>query len=195
MTAKEFMLEWSKSENNLNQISELRIEDLGLMQSTTSFLKIAGLPRDAPPFLSFCKDSDDIYEGVHRLTQIYDFLEPGFNKFVVIGSCSNGDPIVINNENNDRIEVLDHENNFSSEPFNSDISSMAGCLIAYRTFVQVVQMENGEDAYLNSNFSDEQVDTLRKSLRLADSEIFNRYGFWSSQLEMDLAMRNENLKQ
>ncbi|WP_036153804.1 SUKH-4 family immunity protein [Maribacter forsetii] len=192
MKPEEFKDIWTSEEDILNPINANRLNGLGLSETSIEFLKIAGLPRSAAPFLSFVTDSDDIYKGIKKLTNVYDFLEPKFDKYIVIGDCNDGDPIVINTEKNDQIEHLDHEDYFSSRLFNSDISSMTDCLIAYRNFVERVQKENGENAFMNSNFSDELFEKLKSDLNLADSKIMENNGFWAEQIEMDLEMREDS---
>lgn len=195
MNAEEFKKRWTESEDNLNPININRLNELGLSKSTIDFLTTAGLPYNSAPYLSFSKDSEDIYQGINKLTKVYNFLEPEFEKYIVIGSCSDGDPIVINTENNDSIEYLDHEDYFSSRPFNSCIYSIAECLIAYRNFVSVVLQENGEDAYLNSDFSDEHFTKLKQDLLMADTKIMCEKGFWNEQIEMDFHLREDSLNE
>nr|WKN34936.1 SUKH-4 family immunity protein [Tunicatimonas sp. TK19036] len=192
MKPEEFKKIWTDLEESLNTININRLRGLGLSKLTIDFLTSTGLPDSAAPFLSFAKDSDDIYEGVQKLTMIYDFLESEFEKYVVIGSCSDGDPIVVNTEKNDRIEYLDHEDYFTSRPFNSDVITMAGCLVAYRNFVSIIQNENGEDAFMNSDFTDEQFEKLKMDLMIADSKIMEHNCFWTEQLEMNIELREDN---
>ena len=139
-----------------------KLENLKLSKSSIDFLVISGLPQDAAPFISFCTDTTDKFEGINKLTTQYDFLDIEYEKYIVIGSCSDGDSIAINIENNDQIEWLDHDDLFSSMFFNSSINSLAECLVIYRDFILTVQKENGEDAYLNFNFTDMQFEKLKK---------------------------------
>jgi hypothetical protein len=192
MKPEEFKQIWTSQEDNLNPINVVRLNGLGLSKTSIEFLKIAGLPESAAPFLSFVKDSDDIYEGINKLTKVYDFLEPEFDKYVVIGSCNDGDPIVINIENNDQIEHLDHEDYFSSRPFNSNISTLANSLVAYSNFVSLLIAEKGEDAYFGSNFTNKEFEKLKLDLKMADSKIMENNGFWAEQIEMDLEMREDS---
>lgn len=192
MKPEEFKQIWTSKEDNLNPINVDRLNGLGLSKTSIEFLKTAGLPESAAPFLSFMKDSDDIYEGINKLTKVYDFLEPEFDKYVVIGSCNDGDPIVINTENNDQIEHLDHEDYFSSRPFNSNISALADSLVAYSNFVSLLIAEKGEDSYFDSNFTDKEFEKLKLDLKIADSKIMENNGFWAEQIEMDLEMREDN---
>jgi len=167
----EFKNKWIKEENNLNQISKSNLQDLNLSINTIEFLHYTGLPEDAAPFLSFNKDSEDIFESAQKLTTLYDFLEKEFEKYIVIGSCNDGDIIVINTNKNDQIECLDHENNFSSDFFNTNINNLVACFLTYRNFVNMTIKENGEEAYFESNFSDETHNQLKTNLFLADSQI------------------------
>ncbi|WP_430968554.1 SUKH-4 family immunity protein [Spongiimicrobium sp. 2-473A-2-J] len=191
MTPKEFEKQWISKKGNLNKISPSRLVNLGLSKPIIEFISISGLPNDAPPFLSFGSNTDDKYRGIHKLTKIYDFLEPGFDKYVVIGSCSDGDPIVINTLDNEKIEYLDHEDYFSPRFFNTSIISMAKSLLAYRDFVNNLLVENGEDAYLNCDFSDSQFEKLKHAIKKADNQTYANEGFWKIQLDMDLEMRED----
>jgi|RhiMetdeSRZDD1v2_1073273.scaffolds.fasta_scaffold15468_10 SUKH-4 immunity protein of toxin-antitoxin system len=193
MTAKQFKKAWVEHDDNLSPISAQRLGKLGLSKHTFEFLEKAGLPEDAAPFLSFCVDSDDIYYGISKLNEQYDLPETDFEKYVVIGSCSNGDPIAIDTEN-DEVKWLDHEDYFSSGFFNSSIYCLAECLIAYRNFVLTIIKDNGEDAFLNADFSDNHFAQLKEDLIRADERILTEKGFWHAQLEMDLAMRQDNKK-
>jgi hypothetical protein len=195
MKPEEFKHIWITQEDKLNPISINRLNGLGLSETSIEFLKTAGLPESAAPFLSFVKDLDDIYEGINKLTKVYDFLEPEFDKFIVIGTCNDGDPIVINTKNNDRIEHLDHEDYFSSRLFNSNIYALADSLVAYRNFVSLLIAEKGEDAYFDLNFTDGEFEKLKSDLKMADSKIIENNGFWAEQIEMDLEMREDSRKE
>lgn len=190
MTPQEFRSIWTKNGDILSPLSSRRLKGLKLLSSTSEFLASAGLPPDAAPFLSFAQDKDDIYFGINKLTDQYDFLDSRYEKYVVIGSCSDGDPIAINTDDSDQIEWLDHEDLFSSRFFNSSIMTLAGCLVAYRDFVLTVQMENGEDAVMNSDFSDNQFQKLQQALSAADDRAVKE-GFWKEQLEIELALRQD----
>lgn len=191
MTPEKFKRKWTATGDVLSPIAGERLKELDLKEDTKAFLINAGLPIDAAPFLSFATDTDDLIYGINKLVRQYDFLEPEFEKYVVIGSCSDGDPIAINTENNYQVEWLDHDDYFSSQFFNSSIEAMAVCLLAYREFVETVQQENGEDAFLDANFTDEQFDILIQKIREADGRAVSEEGFWKEQLEMDLEAREQ----
>lgn len=188
MDGLQFKKVWLQlSDDNLHAPYTLK-EHSHLTNETIFFLYQTGLPKDAAPFLSF-----DSTKDLKRITDIFNFLDSSYKRFTHIGSNSEGDPIVINTSNNDSIELLDHENNFSSTFFNSNINALASSLVAYQRFVSTVLNENGESAILNSNFTDAQYAKLRKELLFSDKNILIQKGFWMSELEILLANReNDN---
>ena len=194
MTPEQFRQIWTANGDNLSPLNPDNLVGLNLKPTTVDFLTFAGLPFDAAPFLSFVQNKADSYNTINNLTRHYDFLEPEYNRYVVIGSCSDGDVIAINTDDNDQIVWLDHEVCFSSRFFNSSINSLAECLLIYRDFVQTILKDNGENAYMNADFTDQQFETLKQKLATADSKAVTEDGFWKSNLEMELAMRQDNRK-
>jgi hypothetical protein len=195
MTPQEFKKIWTSTGDILTPFTSSRLLRLNLKPGTIDFLTQAGLPPDAAPFLTFAENSDDKYKGIVRLTDQFDFLEEEFKKWIVIGSCSDGDPIAINVDANDQIGWLDHDNYFEPAFFNSSIEALANCLIVYRDFVLTVQKENGQDAFMNSNFTDHQFETMKSKLLKADNNALADGGFWKQQIDMDLSMREHYKKE
>jgi hypothetical protein len=189
MTPLEFKKIWTSNGDTLSPFPSTRLHGLNLQPRTVEFLTQAGLPRDAAPYLSFVNDSEDKYEGTIRLTDQFDFLEDDFKKWIVIGSCSDGDPIAVKTESNDQIDCLDHDNYFEPGFFNSSIEALAECLVIYRDFIILIQRENGDDAYMDANFTDLQFEVLKNNLLKADKNVLADNGFWKRQLDLDLEMR------
>lgn len=194
MTPAQFIQSWTIDGAALSPLSYESLVNLNLQPATAEFLTQAGLPEDAAPFLSFVQSNAQRYNTINKLSAHFDFLEPEFDQYVYIGSCGDGDVIAIHTAGNDKVVWLDHEDNFTPRFFNSSIGSLAGCLVAYRDFIQAMQKDNGEDAYLNANFSDMHMDTLKQQMIGADPPVLTIDGFWKDTLEMDLAMREENRK-
>lgn len=189
MTPSEFKTIWTESDNSLCPLSISRLHNLNLKPSTIDFLTVAGLPDDVAPYLSFVKDVDDAYYGITKLTNQYDFLESEYEKFIVIGSDGSGNPIAINTSLNDRVEWLDHEANFASHYVNNSIIQLAEMLITYKDFIEQILSENGEDAYLDANFTDEQFENLKRKIAEVDPEALTEEGFWKEELETLLVNR------
>ena len=191
MTPTEFIKIWTNTGDKVIPISPSRLHGLDLKQSTIEFLIVSGLPDSAAPMLSFIDNSDDSYKTIGRLTHKFDFLGSEFDKYICIGSCSDGDPVVINTDLDDQIEWLDHDDNYTSGFFNSSIESLAECLIICRDFVSRVQKENGQEAFINGYFTDDQFEKFKSQLIKADNRIFMETGFWKEELEMYMAMRDD----
>lgn len=192
MTAEQFRAPWSSIDDNLSPIQIDNLKILGLSDITCDFFNISGLPIQAAPFLSFCNATDDRYHGINKLTSQYEFLEPSFGKYIVIGSCNDGDPIVINIENNDQIEYLDHDDCFYPSFFNTSIYTLAHSLLVFRDFILNIETENGENAVMNSDFTDMQFERLKNDLLVVDPVALNVNNFWYSVLQMELEMREDN---
>ena len=193
MTPLEFKNKWTTDTDSLSPISLDRLKGLNLRQSTIDFLNTAGLPDSVAPYLSLVKDTSDLFDGINKLTKQYDFLEKEYDSLVVIGADGSGNPLAINTAEEDKIVWLDHEDMFSARYVNKSISELAETFIIYRDFISLIQNENGEDAYLDANFTDEQFATLKQKINLADSKALIEDGFWKDELEMMLANRQEYL--
>lgn len=188
MTPEEFKIIWTKNGDFTSPINPAQLNELKLTKSTVEFLTISGLPEEASPFLTFVKNSEDEYDKITLLTAQYNFLESEFDKYIVIGSDGNGNVIALNKNGNDQIEWLDHEDYFSSRFMNSSIIQLADCLKIYRDFNEIILTENGEDAVIDCNFTDEQFKTLKQNMIKSDIKAIEN-GFWNEELEMLLENR------
>jgi len=188
MTAQEYIVNWTRRGEQVSPIPLYKLLSLNLQPATISYLEV-GLPNDAAPYISFVNDSDSLYEGIAKLEDIYDLdLEPG--KYVVIGADGSGSPIAINVQNNDAIEWLDHEDCFASIYCNKSLECLLIFLIIYRDFVSDVIKNNGEDAFLNARFTDEQYDAMKQRMFMIDPVAVQEKGFWKDELTMLLANRD-----
>ncbi|MGE0076358.1 MAG: SUKH-4 family immunity protein [Bacteroidales bacterium] len=185
-------MNWTARFSKINKYDSKRVDKFGFNESTSMFLKTIGLPEEAAPFLSFAKDNDEQYEGLLKLTDYFDFLESEFDRYIVIGSTGNGDEIVIDLNDNCKIKVLDHEDNFSEEFANSSIEKFAKGLILYQDFIDLILNENGEDALIDSKFSDNQINYLKQKMIDNDQDSINSDCFWSQEIEMLIINRDEN---
>jgi len=191
MRFEDLKAEWTKNGNVLHTYEINRISKFNLSLASIEFLTKVGLPEDSAPFLSFVKDNDDPYEGIVDMIIAYDFLEAEFNKYIRIGSDGEGNPIVINIEANDRIEILDHEDDFLSRYMNASLITLLKYLLVYREFVQTVIKENGDEAFLDSNFTIEQFENLKSEMNAIDPKALIEDSFWNQELELLLANRED----
>jgi hypothetical protein len=154
---------------------------LGLQPATRHFLATQGLPPDSAPFLDF----DTVLEPVSHLYR----LGAGFDHYIRIGSDGAGNPLVLNTAADDRVEVLDHEADFLPQYVNQSLPAFAASLVAYTRFVQEVQTTRGEDAFLDGDFTDEQLAGLQQQLAEADAHAVAKNAFWEQEVDTLLANR------
>jgi hypothetical protein len=185
---------WTNTDGLLSPSTKTRLDRFNLLKSTADFFIQAGLPVYCEPNLSFANDTDDIVYGINKLTEQYDFegdMEK-YDKYVVIGSCRDGDAIAIDTSDNDKIVELDHEDLFSSMYFNSSITTLADFLILYRDFEkEVLRDKDPDDNFQSFNFTDQQFDQLKSKMLSVDNKAISERGFWKEELEIMLSIRQE----
>lgn len=194
MTPYDFKNTWTSTDEPLSPLSQTRLDRFNLLQSTADFLIQAGLPVYCEPNLSFANDTDDIVYGINKLTEQYDFeaAKEKYDKYIVIGSCHDGDAIAIDTSDNDKIVELDHEDLFSSMYFNSSIAALANFLVLYRDFEEeVLQDKDPDDNFQCFNFTDQQFDQLKSKMLSVDSKAITERSFWKEELEIMLSIRQE----
>ena len=160
------------------------IEKAPINNTTKEFLRV-GFPRDAAPFLGF---GWTIYGN--KFLNIFDCysksnLDFAAKNYWILGSDNNGNPICFDISNNDRIVLLDHEQRFELiENINSSIAEFAECLLLYKNFIRKIQMENGEDAYLDQNISDAQLFDLKSGFEHINANLFSESDFWRTEINV-----------
>ena len=193
MNPQEFRERWLKGEDEeLFPISSSKLSTLGLQQQTIAFLK-NGLPSSTAPFLSFNIDDNSEYNRIGTLSELYN-IDATFDNYIVIGSDGSGNPIAINKYKNDLVEWFDHEDNFRSTYVNKSLAPFLTFIILYRDFVIDTQKTNGEYAFLDANFTDEDFVTMKQKMLMVDAMAINQPGFWKEELSLLLANREHYLK-
>ena len=146
----------------------------GFEPATVNVLTTGALPTDAALCLSF--DA-----SLAQLSTLYG-LGPAFAHFVQLGTDGGGNPLVLNTAAHDRVEWLDHENGFAAHYVNGSLHALAVSLVAYNRFVKDLLATRGEDAYMDADFTDEQLAALRQSLVDADAQAVTSGRFWQQAL-------------
>lgn len=195
MSPQEFKLVWKDSDGRLSPISPDRLSRFSLAPHTMDFLAIAGLPQFAFPYLSFANDSDDLTYGINKLTDQFPDLkdDADYDRYVVIGSCRDGDPIAVDTLAGDTILQLDDEDYFKPGFFNSSIEALAHFLVIARQFEMSVLKEHGEEGHRNGYFTDLQFELLRGGMRQMDERALIERGFWKEELRIMLDLRQDYL--
>jgi hypothetical protein len=156
-----------------------QLDNSNLNYSTKEFLKI-GFPRSAAPFLDFGLIS---FDG--KFKNIFDYYSDSDLKTItknywIIGSENNGDLICVDTSQNDKIIIVDHEQDFELiEIMNQSIIELSKSLFLYRNFIREVNNEFGRDGFFDSMYSIKHIERLEKEF--GNNNIIS--SFWNCELE------------
>jgi hypothetical protein len=197
LTPVEFRMQWliePKDRLVSYTAEELQASFFGL--PTKQFLKEAGLPASAPPFLSF---NEKVYSPVLRnVKQYYKLQGEDFSSYYVIGSEGGGDVICIDTKNQDQIMILssDHIHTVDNEEeqdyhpqfvpvmfMNSSIHQLAECLLVYRNFVSTIRAEHNGQSFVEITPSADALTKLAKELEAVDLQSIKEKSFWWYQIQ------------
>ncbi len=149
------------------------------------FLRDAGLPDDAAPFLSFGYLAEGRLRGVDEIFKVRESL----SGYKAIGFDGNGCPVCIEAGQGDRIVCLDHDQDFEAVFVNASVAQLAETLLAYRDFVEEVLAGNGRQAGFDETFTDAQFGRLERQIAAIDGQAAQPGGFWNRELQTLLANR------
>lgn len=176
MEMTDYLSKWDTK--SFNRFKPDDFKDLAMDSSTIQFLTTVGLPHDAAPFLSFAPGD------LKTIRQLYSTNNTDHNFLVEIGSDGAGDPICIDMQHNCRIVALEHNNQFARRFVNSSVQELFAFLTLYKEFVENLLRDKGDDAFIDSNFTDEDVDVLLEKLMRVDREAFSDdQTFWAQEIQ------------
>ena len=164
-----------------------RLEELGVDNETKLFLSTVGLPNDAAPYLTFIDD-----KLRSELEGIYSDDDPGYKCLVIIGSDDAGDFICIDVVQRSEVVTIDHEDGYKKRFMNSSAKTLFAFLTIYKSFIQKLQDLRGEDAYLDADFTDQEMDELLREFESVDERALSqKENFWWITIQNSIAMRDE----
>lgn len=178
ITPQEFLDSWDKETYGLVEYDNKAIDSFSLSQESKDFLSKAGLPESASPFLTFeCTAKG----GGGRLTEKYDDSDPLYSKYIYVGFTGSGNPICIDEEDDEVIYIdLDNEN---EEVFiNSSIAQFAESLLAYVDFIKKIKAENGRSAFLERKATKDSLEWIANRLEEIDADSLSQGSFWEEEL-------------
>jgi hypothetical protein len=176
MTAKELIDTWDN--DKIFKFNKDDLASLGVNNVTLDILSSVGLPEDAAPFL--------IFGGLHdgkTIADIYQTKNPDDKFLVEIGIDGVGDTICIDIVSDNQIVACDHEDSFRKRYMNSSVTSLLHCITLYRDFAQDLIDTKGEDAFIDANFTDEELDNLLKKFCDVDPKALDEGTYWSGEIQ------------
>ena len=153
----------------------------GFKKATLDLLSTVGLPTEADPFLTFDRNFKSVSAGYK--------IGPEYAHFIRIGFDGAGNPIVINTEEEDCVQWLDHEDEFAPHYVNHSLHTLSVSLVLYHQFVENLLVTRGPQAYEDADFTDEQLAELKVGLSKVDEQAVLEEGFWQDDFTNLLANR------
>jgi hypothetical protein len=178
MTASEFRQLWETQGDQLVVFSPASLQSVRIKEDSSKFLLVAGLPRDAAPFLSF----DTTKAGPLPTVEDDWHLGPNYRCFRVIGFNGSGDPICLDENEEGAVVYLNHDNRFQRVPVNQSVPQLAESLLVFRQFIHDVNARLGEDAYIEGKIPPDLRLRLAEELQRIDQQAFHQNGFWTEVL-------------
>ena len=184
MNPIEFKKIWMKDDSE--RWTEFPIEQIqkpNLNDNTKEFLKI-GFPEDAAPFLGFgLRSYDWEFNNIYDYYSDYD-LDLKTKNYWIFGSDNNGNPICIDSSNNDKLVLLDHEQDFEViTNMNKNISELASSLLLFSSFIDRVNLEFGDDGFYDSKFTQDHLIELESEFKQLNPNYYIESSFWDSEIE------------
>ena len=138
--------------------------DLG--SAALDFFFISGIPSEFQELnFDYLKE-----ENIQTVNQKWNLDNPEFDKYLAIGFNGSGDPISLNQINQELI-YLNHDNEFQEIFINSDLKKFAHSVLRIQRFMnQITKLT--PDSFFETEFSDESFDNLLTDLKQIDSKIF-----------------------
>ena len=183
MTPTEFKNKWlSQEDEGWSTFPANKVEQSNLSEQTKDFLKI-GLPDSAAPYLSFEPITSGNFQTIYEYYD-HEGLGEETKNYWIIGSDGAGDPICIDAANNDKIILLDHEQDFVLlDNMNTNISELASSLLIFRNFIKRINKKFGPNGFGDSLFTEKELSELQQELKALHPEYYVNGSFWDTQIE------------
>ncbi|NQY04734.1 MAG: SUKH-4 family immunity protein [Flavobacteriaceae bacterium] len=160
-----------------------QVEKSNLNEKTKEFLKV-GFPEDAAPFLGFgLRSYDWQFNTIQAYYDDYD-VDYKAKDYWIFGSDGSGNPICIDASENDKLVLLDHEQEFEFiENMNTSISELASSLLLFRDFIKKINNEFGEDGFFESMFTEKHLTDLENEFEELNPNYYIESSFWDTEIE------------
>ena len=177
------MYDQQKKELLMELSTEIKYETVHvdfLSERDVEILTIIGIPDSLSPFIDIVPEKKyggyTLYDRVN-IYEKYPLDKPEFKNLCLFGK-NGGGYLVINREG--KVAIFDTEV-MELLCVNKSLDTFLDSAYEYAQFVKSVIKKNGEDAYLDGNYSEDDVDMLRKALISID-ETSVEEGFWADKL-------------
>ena len=183
MNPIEYKKIWMKDDSE--RWTEFPIEQVdksNLNNETKEFLKV-GFPEDAAPFLGFgLRSYDWEFNNIGDYYSDYE-LDAKTKNYWIFGSDNSGNPICIDSSDNDKLVLLDHEQDFEIiQTMNNNISELATSILLFKNFIEKINSEFGEDGFFDSKFTENHLTELENDFKKLNPNYYIESSFWDTEI-------------
>jgi len=152
--------------------------------ATKEFLA-KGYPKYAAPFLDFGLDNFN-----SQFISVFDYyatypLDEKTKHFWFFGSDDSGNIICIDTSNEDKIVLLDHEQEFEPiQTINKTVIELAQCLLLFKNFITLVNTEFGDDGFFEKKYTSKQITDLEAQFKTINPNLFEESDFWKTEFHL-----------
>ena len=102
--------------------------------------------------------------------------------YIYIGFTEEGDILALENDTGS-VVCINHEN-LEKMYINNTVSQLAESLLEYEKFIQEINTNNGEFAYVDKEWSLEELNDIKEKLISIDIKSLQKNSFWSNELSL-----------
>lgn len=118
------------------------------------------------------------------MASLYSERDPAIGKrYRVIGGNGNGDPVVLDLEENGAVAFLNHDNDMCRVFINSSVTQLVECLVAFKRLIALAQAANGSDAYLDGNIPSAALAEFIEFVRACDAPALEQHAMWGYEVQ------------
>ncbi|MBN9421325.1 MAG: SUKH-4 family immunity protein [Candidatus Accumulibacter sp.] len=181
VTPHDFKAFWEANGGELTAFPESTFVGVNISQEAKTFLRNAGMPSSAAPFLTFNAPKTGSLPTVAEAWGVGD----KFSRHYIIGFNGSGDPIAISPMG--PVVCLNHDFGFAEVYINQDISVLAETLLQCSQLIKRTLEIAGPGAYLNglvpTNLKTEFIEFLQETDPLA----LHNDAMWAVEISMWVA--------
>ena len=180
--------EGSKPTKGFVHYEPVMFAGIAVPQESRAFLLTAGLPRIAPPFLTFDPPKP---RPLPTVAELYPPPDDALNRYWSLGSDGEGNPICLE-DGTGQVVLLEHDNHFARVFVNRSVPAFAKSLLVHQRFCTQVMERYGSMAFLNGDYSAESVQRLKEQFAEIDAGAVEPGCFWEQEIQTLHSLREEN---
>ncbi len=177
------MYDQKKKELLMDMAKEIRYDEVHvnfLSERDTEILTIIGIPDSISPYIDIV--SEEKYGGYSLYDRVNIFEKQSVNNEEFKNLCLFGKNdsgyLVITSDGEVKLFDIDAKELVT---INKSLDAFLDSTYEYAQFINIIIEKNGEDAFMDGDYSEEDVDSLRETLTEIDDTSVEE-GFWADEL-------------